>query len=613
MSGACTVTPQYTFSTSGSGETVTNPKLNLLGQPLVTVGAGQITPTEIGSVNGSALLAGTVDVAAFNTATQSKFGFKNWCPNPAFDYWPYGTSFSSNYGANFGPLWNLYTPNGLTYTLTQQSTVAGVNDTLLQDSSKFVRLQTTSTSASGITLQVGIPNARVFSGQTITVSAVVENISGTLPALSINATQYFGTGGSPSSSVYNNATSSSLSVTNGWTKIYAVIPVATVLGKTFGTNGDDELQVGFSFANASTQFYFDIANVQVELGGAATGFENAINKPYQIIEQDNHCCDFVPTLTSGTPDMTGNVSAATNVYITPNGGNRVDLWTGYRWKKYTSSELTLALTSSFTANTVYDLFLYDSLGVVTVGTVAWTSTTARATSVTLQDGVWCLSSNKKWRYVGSFATNGTAGQTEWLLGGQGTNGAIASLLVYRQYGRRRFCVNTSDTTSGGWTYSTSTTRIWNAAYTTHFHRFLNGDPAGSKPALVRSSVYAAGANGTSALPAIGVAVSSVSNSGAIATSATSINAFTAFSAGSYSGVTNPGVNIGTGNGSTTRDWLRADVCAPTISNFMYPGLVYLYPVENPQNVGTTMAPLTGSTNALLNGGSQNLFTTEVEI
>ena len=89
MSGACTVTPGYTFSTTGTGELITNPKLNLLGQPTVTIQPGAVTTTEISSVSGASITAGTVPLSALTSAAQSRVsgGIKNFIPNPQFNEW----------------------------------------------------------------------------------------------------------------------------------------------------------------------------------------------------------------------------------------------------------------------------------------------------------------------------------------------------------------------------------------------------------------------------------------------------------------------------------------------------------------------------------------------
>src|SRR6185436_9706895 len=59
-----------------------------------------------------------------------------------------------------------------------------------------------------------------------------------------------------------------------------------------------------------------VPRTQIGIGGNAT----------TVIRTD--VCDGRLTLTSGTPVTTGDVTAATTLYFTPNGGNQIALYTG---------------------------------------------------------------------------------------------------------------------------------------------------------------------------------------------------------------------------------------------------------------------------------------------
>ena len=52
------------------------------------------------------------------------------------------------------------------------------------------------------------------------------------------------------------------------------------------------------------------------------------------------------TLTSNTPVLTGDVTAATTIYFTPFNGNRISLYTGSFWKSYSFSEISIAVPST---------------------------------------------------------------------------------------------------------------------------------------------------------------------------------------------------------------------------------------------------------------------------
>ena len=116
------------------------------------------------------------------------------------------------------------------------------------------------------------------------------------------------------------------------------------------------------------------------------------------------------TLTSGTAVTTSDVTAASTLYFTPYRGNRIALYTGTAWKLMSFSELSLAVPA--TTNTLYDVWAYDNSGTVALETTAWTNGTTRATALALQHGVYVKSGATTRRYLGTFSTAGSSGQTE---------------------------------------------------------------------------------------------------------------------------------------------------------------------------------------------------------
>lgn len=268
MSGECTVTPGDQFAI---GDAHTTSRTNLLGVPQVSVSAKAITDNEIADAGISKHASGSVTVDDLSAAVQSKFGYKNFCYNPGFWHWSAGTSFTS--GTTNADGW-VHSMPAISYTISRQTTIAGENDTLLRQSKYYWRCATTTTSASAASFYSGqIKNPRLFSGQQVTVSAVMKVSSGTLPTLSFFVEQNFGTGGSPSADV-RTTVAANAQPNASWAKVYATITVPTVNGKTFGSTTDGELRIGYSTANCSTAFQLDVANIQVELGDAATTFED---------------------------------------------------------------------------------------------------------------------------------------------------------------------------------------------------------------------------------------------------------------------------------------------------------------------------------------------------
>ena len=155
------------------------------------------------------------------------------------------------------------------------------------------------------------------------------------------------------------------------------------------------------------------------------------------------------TLTSGTPVTTSDVTAATTLYYTPFVGNLIPLYNGSNWALSQFSELSIAVPA--TTNTLYDVFIYDNAGTLTLELVAWTNDTTRATTLSRQDGLLVKTGDATRLYVGSFRTTGTSGQTE--------DSAV-----------KRYCWNTFNRvtkrmqrvdTTNSWTYSTATQRYAN--------------------------------------------------------------------------------------------------------------------------------------------------------
>lgn len=156
------------------------------------------------------------------------------------------------------------------------------------------------------------------------------------------------------------------------------------------------------------------------------------------------------TLTTGVPVTTANVTAATNIYVTPYKGNNVALFTAGAWQDYLFTETTLAVPN--TASQMYDVFLYDNAGTLTLDATAWTNDTTRATALAIQDGVYCKTGALARRYVGSFRTTSVMGQTE---------DSLSNRFVWNFYNRvlkpMSFFIATQS-----WSYTSTTIRQANA-------------------------------------------------------------------------------------------------------------------------------------------------------
>lgn len=206
------------------------------------------------------------------------------------------------------------------------------------------------------------------------------------------------------------------------------------------------------------------------------------------------------TLESGVPVPTTDQTAKTTLYLTPFGGSVIALYDGASaWTGYTLTEISASL-SGLTADTNYDVFVYDNSGTLTLDLVAWTDATTRATALTTQNGVYVKSGATARRYAGTIRTTATTGQCE---------DSVTKRYVWNCYQRKQRVTVKNDATDS-WTYATST---WRAANNSTANRFeyvcgLNED-------MIEAEILA-GAQLTNAnIGAVGIGIDSTSANSAL--------------------------------------------------------------------------------------------------
>jgi hypothetical protein len=170
-----------------------------------------------------------------------------------------------------------------------------------------------------------------------------------------------------------------------------------------------------------------------------------------IAAVDNRVCDGRLSLTSGTPVTNTDVTAATTIYFTPYAGNRIAFYDGTRWVQRTFSEISIAVPA--TTVQMYDIWVYDSTGTLTLELTAWTNDTTRATALANQNGVLVKSGTVTRRYVGSFRTTGVSGQTE---------DSLVKRYLWNYYNRVQRPMKVIETTNT-WTWATASWHQANAA------------------------------------------------------------------------------------------------------------------------------------------------------
>ena len=167
------------------------------------------------------------------------------------------------------------------------------------------------------------------------------------------------------------------------------------------------------------------------------------------------------TLESGVPVSTSDQTAKTTLYYTPYKGNTVCLYNGTSWESFVFSEVSLSL-SGYTADTNYDIWLYDNAGTLTLESTAWTNATTRATALTLQDGIYVKSGTATRRYLGTIRITNTTGQCE---------DSEIKRFVWNFNNRVVRALWDRETTSH--TYS-GTERLWNNSSTNNLLEWVSG-------------------------------------------------------------------------------------------------------------------------------------------
>jgi hypothetical protein len=170
-----------------------------------------------------------------------------------------------------------------TFSLSQQAH-SDTNRAQIGDESAvwFLFAQTTGTAGAGSFsfLQHKIEDVRRLAGKTVTVSFYAGGTNGAKVGVSID--QMFGSGGSPSASVFGAG--QSVTITTAWQRCSLTFTLPSVAGKSFGTNNDSysSMNVWFSAGTNSAGRSGNIGvqtsnvgiwGVQLEIGDVMTPLE----------------------------------------------------------------------------------------------------------------------------------------------------------------------------------------------------------------------------------------------------------------------------------------------------------------------------------------------------
>ena len=274
-----------------------------------------------------------------------------------------------------------------------------------------------------------------------------------------------------------------------WSSDYVRARDSALIAKTLTGSGSPNGSVAGTAGSASIlpDFYWDFSNailyVCTTTGSTSTAVWTAVNAATAAA--------VVPppqgylTLTSGTPVITGDVSAATAVYYTPFVGNLVPIYNGSSFIPTTFTEQTLTLSSSHVASNIYDVCMFNNSGVVTIVTgPSWSAGTggsitagscargtgAGGTALSRLNGIWTNAVQITGRngvttytinanlatYVGSIFIDGTNGQITC----HRSYGQSRKWGVWNAFNRQPIYMKAGDGTAS-WSYQTATTRAAN--------------------------------------------------------------------------------------------------------------------------------------------------------
>jgi len=211
----------------------------------------------------------TINVGNVNTNSVNGgqlAGFRNKIINGAFEVWQRGTS--STVAGFIADRWR-HTPGlGGAMTISRQEFTLGQTD--VPGAKYFLRHDQTTAFSNFSYDRQRIEDVHAFAGDEVTLSWYMK--ADAARTVAIDVTQNFGTGGSPSSDVVTRV--GTQAVTTSWQRYTKTFTVASISGKTLGSNGDSFLEVEFDYdQEVGNTFTIDIALVQLELGSTATPFE----------------------------------------------------------------------------------------------------------------------------------------------------------------------------------------------------------------------------------------------------------------------------------------------------------------------------------------------------
>jgi hypothetical protein len=275
------VSLRWRLSITSEAESGSNAGSNMTLASYTDAGGLLHTALSINRATGVANFAQPITRATLNVhddGSVAELPFRNKLINSDFFFWQRGTSIGPVATTNFlADRWQAQADTS-TYVYSRQAHAAG------QDSQYFARFLIASSAGVARYALVAqkIPNLRQFSNKKVSVR--IRAKADAARPIAVELVELYGTGGVPSVSTFPSY-SKKVTLSTSFTDYkFENIQCTDFTGKTFGTAGDDALQVVIWFDagsnyNARTDTLgqqsgtFDIARIQVEIGEKCTPFE----------------------------------------------------------------------------------------------------------------------------------------------------------------------------------------------------------------------------------------------------------------------------------------------------------------------------------------------------
>lgn len=318
---------------------------------------------------------------------------------------------------------------------------------------------------------VGFVDIRDQDGNALSANALV---NGRRQLISNDGSHFrlFGAASSSASSGSPAANGGRLTLSTGTPVMIAGVTGATILYWTPWNGNQIGLYDGVSAWTTLTQ-----AEVSIPLTQSQTGTTHNGTKIIDGLTDTSQIC--VGMKISGTGAGVGalvqSVDSATQVTATVN----------------STASASVSITFKLPLSSVADVFGYNNSGSLKLEFCLWTSTTARATAITRQDGVIVKSGATTRRYLGTVATTTTDGQTEYSFGASASGGTAANLLLFNFSNRRTVRPSVTDSGSA-YSYATGTMRSARAS-TSNRINFIVGISEDGVEATYNAFGFGAGA------------------------------------------------------------------------------------------------------------------------